>query len=1077
MAQHMVSEIPVSHTKIIIPALRPEILHRRRLLAHFDDLLDRKLIIVAAPAGYGKTSLLVDFARQSVIPVCWLSLDALDQDPQRFCTYLIAAIQQRFPRFGTQSKAVLNTIVNFEKDTERLLAVLGNEIHARIDQHFALVVDDYQFVDSIPEIRNLFSRFIFLVGENCHIILSSRRLPTLPDITLLVARQQVGGFDLEELAFRPNEIRSLFEKNKGIALNDQALDILVQKTEGWITGLQLSASSLTSGLPDLTRASRATGVTLASYIDQQVLEPQPAALRKFMLQSSLLEEFDVELCEAVLGIGNWKGFLKTLRSDNLFVLPVGPEGKWLRYHHILQGFLQQRCQEEQPELAQSIQLRLAEVYEKQGELEKAYALLRRIEESERLADLIERAGPSMIMNERLVTLRRWLDELPASQYQARPELTSLKGALLCALGDGQHALALLDQAILELRKHGEPAPLALTLVRRAAAHRFLGNYVSAVLDSDEVLQLGENVPELQSLYAEAERFKGISNFHLGRIKEAVRILASSLQHYQHLGEKTSIARVQMELGMAYRAGGDYQAACEVYEASLAEWRDENNPYSEANVRNSLGVLFHAQGDYEKAAKEFEEGLRCIQVVGSDWLEATLLSSLGDLFIDLDEFGAAEHAYARAAITLQGTNFQFMYNYLGLARARLARLRGHFKEARQDLKRAEEPVQRSGSNYERGLFHFERGCLKIYEGNPAAAVSDLELALEYFEQGHLIAETAWARTWLATALAGSGEKSRARAGLQMVLEAGQAESISGSLLQVIRRAIPWLAPLAQEEGISVSLAAWKDSIEDYNAQLPGLRRRLRRLLNTIAIESPALSIRTFGKTQVRVSGKLVTTAQWKTSSVRALFFYLLAASRPLTKEEIGNALWPELDSDQLKLRFKNDLYRLRRALGQDVIQFEGNRYYFNRLMDYDLDIESFSNQLAQAKGTENIEERIALLRSATDLRLGPYLQDIDLTWVWPEREQLERQCVDALKQLAESLWETRDQQAAIQACQAALMIDACREDIHRMAMHFHALRGDRLAVIWQYQACRESLRNDLDVDPSRETEDLYQKLVA
>ncbi len=241
---HMTTDIPVSRTKIIVPALRPEILHRARLLALFDDLLDKKLIIVAAPAGYGKTSLLVDFARQSEMPVCWLSLDALDKDPQRFCAYLIAALEQRFPKFGKQSKTVLRSLTSLEQDTEHLLSVLVNEIDSQIDQHFALVVDDYQFVDTIPDIRNLFSRFVYLVGENCHIILSSRRLPTLPDITLMVARQQVSGFDLEELAFRPNEIRSLFEMNYGMTLADHAVEELMHQTEGWITGLHLSASSV-----------------------------------------------------------------------------------------------------------------------------------------------------------------------------------------------------------------------------------------------------------------------------------------------------------------------------------------------------------------------------------------------------------------------------------------------------------------------------------------------------------------------------------------------------------------------------------------------------------------------------------------------------------------------------------------------------------------------------------------------------------------------------------------------------------------------------------------------------------------
>jgi len=281
------NEIPINRTKVVIPTLRPEILHRARLLALFDFLLEKKLILMTAPAGYGKTSLLVDFARQAGMPVGWLSLDALDKDPQRFFTYIIAALAECFPNFGKRSNAVVRTITSFEQDSERLLSSLINEVADQIDEHFVLVVDDYQFVDFIPNIRDLFSRFVSMVGENCHVILSSRRLPTLPDITLMVARQQVSGFDLEELAFRRDEISTLFEKNYGVKLAEEAAEELVRQTEGWITGLHLSASEVRRAAPDPStavlmasrmRAARATGVDLAVYLDQQVLSQQSPEL-------------------------------------------------------------------------------------------------------------------------------------------------------------------------------------------------------------------------------------------------------------------------------------------------------------------------------------------------------------------------------------------------------------------------------------------------------------------------------------------------------------------------------------------------------------------------------------------------------------------------------------------------------------------------------------------------------------------------------------------------------------------------------------------------------------------------------
>lgn len=1070
-------ETPLSRSKIVVPALRPEILHRARLLALFDDLLDRKLIIVAAPAGYGKTSLLADFARQSGMPVCWLSLDALDSDPQRFCAYLIAALEQTFPGFGQQSESALRSLTSLEQDTERLLSVLVNEIDSQIDEHFALVVDDYQFVDAIPYIRDLFSRFVYLVGENCHVILSSRRLPTLPDITIMVARQQVSGFDLEQLAFRPDEIRSFFEINYGIALADNSLEELVHQTEGWITGLLLSASSATRGVPDLTLAARAVGVDLAAYLNQQVLAPQPASVRKFLLQTSLLEEFDASLCEAVLGKGDWKSLINTVRQNNLFVLPVGQDGKWVRYHHLFQEFLQGRIREEEPERAQTILSRLADVYKERNEWEKAYAIYRQIRNLNALADLIELAGTPMLLNERLITLRTWLEELPPALLEERLSLLSLKSALLSAVGNGQGALMLLDRTIPRLRESGDLSGLALALVRRAAAHRLVGDYEKSLQDADEAMTLSRNKAILLKIFAEAERFKGICLYHQGKPSEAVRFQEDALRLYEQMAEEQSVAWLQTELGMTYRAVGKYVDAQNVYNLALAELKRQNNLPSQANVLNSLGVLYHFQGEYEQAVKAFEAGLECARYSGSLWQEAFLLASLGDVYLDLDEYESAVQAYANATQIAMRVNYQFLTNYLNLVQARVARLRGRMREAHHHLRETEPLVQAAGSNFEYGLFYLELGSLYLKEGNYTAAVNNLEQALNYFQNGGLNVESAWSRIWLSAAFFTSGKIMAARSCLQAVLGPEQSQIGFYPLLSALRQVEFWLAPFQTDAEIGPLLISWLERVRETEACLPGLHKRLRHLFTTVPIQAPRLTIRAFGRARVRVNGKWMTSAQWKTASVRELFFYILAAHRPVTKEEIGETLWPDLDIDQLKLRFKNDLYRLRHALGQDVVLFENGAYHFNQLLDYEYDVENFVAQLAKAMAARQVEDKISLLHNATGLRSGAYLHDIDATWVLAERERLDRACIDALKQLAEAHRQMGNPQSALQACQDALKIDACREDIHRLAMQLYADQGDRLSVIWQYQACRDTLLADLDVTPSAKTQTLYRQLIG
>jgi LuxR family maltose regulon positive regulatory protein len=314
----------------------------------------------------------------------------------------------------------------------------------------------------------------------------------------MVARQQVSGFDLEELAFRPDEFRLLYEQNYGIRITDAAAQELVHQTEGWITGLHLSAQDAIdrisepagrgAGLGRVTTA-RATGVDLDVYLDQQVLSQQTPELRSFLLQTSLLDEFDVRLCEQVLGEGNWRRLLETVRSNNLFILPVGPQGKWLRYHHLFQDFLQARILQEAPDTARLIQERLAEVYEQRHEWERAFALLRQIGDREALISLVERAGNHLLLGEHLITLQSWLEAVPGVQLQQKPILLSLKGALLCGMGDGRAALTLLDQAVLLHKQADDQAGLALAHVRRAATRRILGDYSGSVADADDALRI------------------------------------------------------------------------------------------------------------------------------------------------------------------------------------------------------------------------------------------------------------------------------------------------------------------------------------------------------------------------------------------------------------------------------------------------------------------------------------------------------------------------------------------------------------------------------------------------------------
>ena len=226
----------------------------------------------------------------------------------------------------------------------------------------------------------------------------------------------------------------------------------------------------------------------------------------------------------------------------------------------------------------------------------------------------------MLLSERLITLQAWLNNLPTEQFQKRPALLSLKGALLCAVGEGHLALSTLDRTILEFQKTDDLANLTLAFVRRSAAHRLVGDYASSLQDAEEALRLSENKPDLQFTYAEAERFKGISLYQLGADSRSNPVQEDALRCYEQLGDKQRAAWVLVELGNSYHASGNYQAALNAYNQALDEWRQEGNLPS---VRVADPALEGDVGSRMSAGKgcgevTHPEGL----VTQLEWLEVT-----------------------------------------------------------------------------------------------------------------------------------------------------------------------------------------------------------------------------------------------------------------------------------------------------------------------------------------------------------------------------------------------------------------------------------------------------------------------
>ncbi|MBE0670794.1 MAG: tetratricopeptide repeat protein [Anaerolineales bacterium] len=1067
--------IPVSKTKIIPPRRRPEILTRKRLLDMLFEALDKKLALVSAPAGYGKTSLLIDLADQSELPCCWLALDEMDRDPQRFAAYFIAALMERFPTFGGQSKNALENMSSFEQDMERLLVTLCNEIIETIREHFIFVLDDFHLLDGVQPIQNFINRFIQLMDENCHLVISSRILTSLNDLPLLVAREQVGGLSFSDLAFQPDELQALLAQNNHLQVSDEQAQRLIEETEGWITGLQFSGADVLK--KHTARSLIDEGADLFDYLGQQVLDRQPADLQEVILRTAMFDEFDASLCQSVLAPfhaepQDWQNWIKLIARNNLFALPVGADGRWLRYHHLFRDFIRARFERERPQEMQPLLFRLEAAYEDMGEWEKAHYICKKINDINLLAEMVERSTEFMFQRA-IVTLESWLNELPPSLLRNRPGLLSIRGAILCTKGDVRDGLDLLIQAEQTYRQEKNAYGLNLTLVRRATAYRFLGDYAASLRDVEDVIQSTQSSDDMQGLYAEALRLKGLVLFRLGNARQSIPYLERSLNLYQQ-NDKSNIPVLLMETGMAYRATGNFSDARNSYEKALHIWRQSGNLLWQASLLNNMGGMYHVQGEYEKAVYAFEEGLLCAQRSRYARLDILISIGLGDLFAELEDFSMAEQNYRYASEAFQGMDDHFLSHSLFFAKINLALLQQDAETARILLDDAAESLENSSSNYEHGYLSLLQGRLFLLEKDSERAVRVFKKAEQCFLEDNRDLETAIARVWHIAASCQAGNPAEAAQGIKSLY--GNRSQIPHAVLVAVHQARSWLDALQNNPDIARSIRDLFSQADRLANKIPPTRRQVRRQAHVIQGPTPHLAIQAFGQTVVSLGGRPLAVSDWQTQSVRELFFFFLTISKPMTREQIGEILWPDIyEPAKLKLRFKNEIYRLRKAVGQEVILYKDIYYSFNRKLDYEYDVEAFESHLARAKETENNLEKIGFFQKAVDLVKGPYLNDIYQDWAIHDRERLGQMYLNALAALG-NLYQTNAQpEKALEICWRAIAFDPGYEAAYQISMQAYHRLSDKASIRNTYQACAEAMKRQFGLPPSPETEELYRRL--
>ena len=759
-------------TKLHVPRPQPGFVPRPRLVEALDEGLARRLILVCAPAGFGKTALLAHWARRGDHPVAWLSLDEADNDPVRFWRHAVAALDRAQPGIAERAGPLLGPPA--PSSFEGLVTALINELAARpAEDGVLLVLDDYHLIDAQP----VHTPLMFLLEHlppGLRLVLASRSDPPLP-LARLRARGQLAEVRAAELRFTAAEAASLLREAIGADLPGAAVAALAARSEGWAAGLQLAALSL-RGQADPAGFVASFGGShryVLDYLAGEVLDRQGERVRGFLLETSVLERLSGELCDAVTGRSGGQAMLEEIERANLFLVPLDEVRGWWRYHHLFADLLRARLQQEQPGRVPELHRNAAAWYEEHGLADDAVRHALAAGDPIGASVLIEQHFDEIFLQGESATIRRWFAALPAELARSRPRLALAQAWMALVGGDVEAAGAPLDAAERAFADAAdepfEPSVgRAASLLANVPAAIGVGRAYLAVLHGDAE---GTAAPASRALAALGEGewvlrsvslwMLAIAEWVSGRLEDAERGIAVGVAGWRAAGQRSLAAWACHDLGRVQRAQGHLDSARASYQRALEITAPPGRAAMPAAGIGYVGMaeVAYQRNELDAAHRLVTEGIPlCRQLNWTQPLAAGLVTLAWIRQANGDPGGARE-AMAEAEQIAPDPAMTGLFNPVPVQRARLLLTQGDVAAAaRWTQERGLTPEDEPAYQTERE--HLVLARVLLAQDRPAKALTLLEQLLAAAASQDRTGSMIEIQALQALALASSGQQASA-----------------------------------------------------------------------------------------------------------------------------------------------------------------------------------------------------------------------------------------------------------------------------------------------------------------------------
>jgi LuxR family transcriptional regulator, maltose regulon positive regulatory protein len=685
-------------TKLHMPRSRHRLVPRPRLADRLTEAMEGELTVVCAPAGFGKTALLADWARHSARPVAWLSLDAGDNDPVRFWRHVAAALAGVREGIGQRLAPLLGP--PSPRSFEAVVTTLVNEFAAAPDEP-VLVLDDYHLIESQAVHQSL----VFLLEHlpaGLRLAVAGRSDPPLP-LARLRALGQLAEIRAAELRFTLEEATALFRDAVGPDLPAEAIAALEARSEGWVAGLQLAALSLRgrTDVAGFVAAFSGSHRYVLDYLAQEVLDRQPEHVRTFLLETSVLDRLCGPLCDVVTGRADGQQLLEAVERANLFLIPLDEVRGWWRYHQLFADLLQVRLAEERPERLPELHRAAAGWCDQRGLADDAIGHALAAGDTAWAAGMVERHVGRMPAGGETATVVRWLAALPAGLVQDRPRLCVAQAyqAVMASRADAlEHWLDAADRA-LSAASAGEPAQAdagpsredwtagwqgedvpGIVAVLRADLARLRGNADRATQLARQVLTRVPAADRVTRFFADWNLAR--ADWLRGDLAAAEHALADLVGTVRAAREYYLTMAVCWDLGRVQRVQGRLGAALATCRLALTIGAEAGNPSLPVLGIAQLGMaaVLCERDELASALEQATEGMSRVRQLAGTRLEAEGLVVLAWVRHALGDRAGAVAAVTEAERVGPSPDVVELFNPAPAARARLLLAQGQLAEA-------------------------------------------------------------------------------------------------------------------------------------------------------------------------------------------------------------------------------------------------------------------------------------------------------------------------------------------------------------------------------------------------------------